>query len=507
MSTCEYRSITVAARKRQNRAARVSQRCYPQALKLWLLIAGGAGALAQDTLQSAQTVTIPLAAESGIALRVYATSRVPMRMGQPVTAKLIDSVFSFDRVVIPAGVELRGKVVKLDPVPKLMRMHALIGGDFTPLHFARVEFNSLTLPDGRVLPLHTESSEGLTAIYQEPKPPKKPPKQPPQPGPPKDPTLLDQARQQAKIQINQQIDAQLNQRTFGVGSLIRGPNKMERLVDLAMSRMPYHPQWYRRGTRFDSVLAERVDLGAAEVPATALSGLGGQPSVSQTARVRFLSTVSSEDATVGDKVEASLSQPLMGPGGALLLPEGTRLSGSVRQAKPARWLHRPGRLRFTFDQVELPAYARAGQETTRKLETAEAHLESADTDPTANVKIDSEGGAKATESKARFLAPAIAAAIALKTMDNDTGKRVPTGSGTGTPNRGGLTLGGLSGFGLIGAAVAHTSPNVGVALGWWGMAVTTYSTVVSRGHDVVFARNTEMEVRFGPRPVPPEKKK
>jgi hypothetical protein len=474
-------------------------------MKLWLLIAASVTAVAQN---AAQNVTIPLGAESGIALRVYATSRVPMRMGQPVTAKLIDSVFSFDRVVIPAGVELRGKVVKLDPVPKLMRMHALIGGDFTPLHFARVEFDSLSLPDGRVLPLHTESSEGLTAIYQEPKPPKKPPKQPPQPGSAKDPSLLDQARQQAKTQINQQIDAQLNQRTFGVGSLIRGPNKKERLIDLAISRMPYHPQWYRRGTRFDAVLVERVDLGAAEVPATALRALGGQPSVAQTARVRFLTTVSSVDAAVGDKVEASLSQPLMGPGGMLLLPEGTRLSGSVRQAKPARWLHRPGRLRFTFDQVDLPAYARTSEGTSRKLETAEAHLESADTDPTANVKIDSEGGAKATESKTRFIAPAIAAAIALKTMDNDTGKHVPTGgAGARTGNRGGLTLGGLSGFGLVGAAVAHTSPNVGVALGWWGMAVTTYSTVVSRGHDVVFARNTEMEVRFGPRPVPAGKKK
>jgi hypothetical protein len=469
-------------------------------MKLWWFVAASASMLAQN-------VTIPLGAESGIALRLYATSRVPMRMGQPVTAKLIDSVFSFDRVVIPAGVEVRGSVVKLDPVPKMVRFHALLGGDFTPLHFARVQFDSLGMPDGRVLPIRTESSQGLTAIYQEPKPPKKPPKQTPAPGSPVDPSLLEQGRQLAKQQINQQVDAQLNARTFGVGSLIRGPNKKERLADLAISKLPYHPQWYRRGTRFDAVLADRIDLGAADIPRSALSALGVQPSVAQVARVRFLTTVSSEDASVGEKVEASLSQPLTGPGGTLLLPEGTRLSGSVRQARPARWLHRSGRLRFTFDQVDLPAYARAGGETARKLETAEAHLEAADTDPTANVKIDSEGGAKATESKTRFIAPAIAALIALKAMDNDAGKHVPAGggAGAGNGNRGGLTLGGLSGFGLLGAAVARSSPNVGSALGMWGLAVTVYSTVISRGRDVVFARNTEMEVRFGPRPAPQKK--
>jgi hypothetical protein len=476
-------------------------------MKAWFFLVAAGGVLAQN---AAQNVSIPLQAEAGTPFRVYATSRVPMKLGQAVTAKLIDPVFSFDRIVIPAGAEVRGSVVKLDPASKLLRIHAILGGDFTPLHFARVQFDSLALPDGRLLPVHTESSEGLTAIYQEPKPPKKP-KPLSQPGhasagPVNDPTLLDQARQQAKQQINQKIDAQLNARTFGAGSLIRGPNKKERLLDLLISKMPYHPQWYRRGTRFDAVLAESMDLGSAEIPATTLGALGGQPSVSQVARVRFLTTVSSADAGVGDKVEASLSQPLMGPSGALLLPQGTRLSGSVRQARPARWLHRSGRLRFTFDAVDLPAYARAGGESPRKLETAEAHLEAADTDPTANVKIDSEGGAKATESKTRFIAPAISALIAMKAMDNDAGRHTAEGVGGGG-NAGGLTLGGFSGFGLLGAAVARTSSGVGSALGMWGLAASVYTNVVSRGRDVVFARNTEMEVRFGPRPVPPGKKK
>jgi hypothetical protein len=473
----------------------------------WLFFAAAAG------MAAAQTVSVPLTAEAGVPLRVYLTGRVSMKMAQPVTARVLDPVYSFDRVVIPPGGEVRGSVVKLDPVSKLMRIHAMLGGDFSPLHFARVEFTSLALPDGRTVPIHTESSEGLLSIYQPPKPPKTPaqPKPAPATDPTQPPSLLEQARQQARQQINRQIDAQLNSRTLGVGSLIRGPNKKERLLDLLVSKMPYHPQWYRRGTRFDSVLAEKIDWGATEVPASTLTSIGTQSNVAQVARVRFLSTVSSADAKVGEKVEASLSQPLMGPSGALSLPEGTHLTGSVRQARPARWLHRPGQLRFTFDQLDVPAYARAGEgavgETRRTLETAEAHVEAADTDPTASVKIDAEGGAKATESKTRFIAPAISALIAMKAMDNDAGRQTATGaSGVGTGNVGGLTLGGFSGFGLLGAAVARTSTSVGGALGWWGVAASVYMNVVSRGHDVVFARNTEMDVRFGPRPAPQVKR-
>ena len=36
--------------------------------------------------------------------------------------------------------------------------------------------------------------------------------------------------------------------------IVRGPDKMERIEDYLMAKLPYHPQYVRKGTRFDADL-------------------------------------------------------------------------------------------------------------------------------------------------------------------------------------------------------------------------------------------------------------
>jgi hypothetical protein len=460
-------------------------------------------------------------------LRLYLTERVPMRMGSPVSAKLIEPVYAFDRVVVPAGTVVQGSVAKLDPVSKLVRAHALMGGDFTPLHRARVEFTGLKLPDGRTLSIHTASAAGLPTIYVEPKP--KPTKQTKAPAPatksqtpaaqnqippaqnqpsaesqPQSRTkqLSTLARQEAKKQINDKINAQLNAHTYGLGSLVRGPNKKERLEDFLYSKLPYRPQFYRRGTRFDGVLEQPLEFGSATLDADSMSQIGTEAPQDSVVQLRFLSSVSSATAAVGDPVEAVLSEPLRGAANKVIFPEGTHLTGHIRMAQHARWLHRSGKLRFTFDQVWLPPFMESLHQAPLErtpLTHTDARLLSAETNPDASVKIDSEGSAKAAEPKSRLLAPAISALVALKSMDNDNGKPTSAG-GNGAGNAGGTALGGFSGFGLLGVAAARASATAGAALGMWGLAASVYTSIVSPGHDVEFEKNSSMVVRFGVRP-------
>jgi hypothetical protein len=469
------------------------------------------------TLLGAQTLTIPLTVPAGEPLRLYLTQRAPMRMGAPVSAKLIEPVYAFDRVVIPAGSVVQGSVTKLDPASKLVRVHALMGGDFTPLHRARVEFAGLKLPDGRTLPIHTASAAGLPTLYVEPKPPQppKPAKQTKAPAPAaqnqapaenqpqsRRKQLSTLARQEAKKQINDKINAQLNAHTYGLGSLVRGPNKKERLEDFVYSKLPYRPQFYRRGTRFDGVLEHPLEFGSATLDANSLSQVGTEAPQDSVVQLRFLSSVSSATAAVGDPVEAVLSEPLRGAGNKVIFPEGTHLAGRIRMAQHARWLHRSGKLRFTFDQVSLPPFMESLHQAPLErtpLTHTDARLLSAETDPQASVKIDSEGSAKATEPKSRLLAPAISALVALKSMDNDNGKATSAG-GNGSGNAGGTALGGFSGFGLLGVAAARASASAGAALGMWGLAVSVYTSIVSPGHDVEFGKNSSLVVRFGVRP-------
>jgi hypothetical protein len=110
------------------------------------------------------------------------------------------------------------------------------------------------------------------------------------------------------------------------------------------------------------------------------------------------------------------------------------------------------------------------------------------------VKVDSEGNAKATAPKTRLLAPAIALVIASRAADNDAGRN---GTTSATGNYGGRSLGGFSGFGYLGTAAAQTSKTAGAVLGYYGLGVSVFSTIVARGSEVEFPKNCVIDVRFG----------
>ncbi|HEX5431154.1 MAG TPA: hypothetical protein VFW83_04260, partial [Bryobacteraceae bacterium] len=251
--------------------------------------------------------------QAGVPLRLYLTERLPMSVGDTAVAKLIEPIYSFDRVVIPAGAEVLGRVTQLDPAPKLVRIQSILNGDFTPLHRARVEFTTILLPNGRSILIHTISSEGLPTLYSPPKPDTKKKTAKPDPAPQpaddshaadahQDPIhgLLNLARQQGKQQIKAEIKSQIDSHTYGLGSVVRGPNKKERLEDLLISRLPYHPQWYRKSTRFDAVLSQPISFGTVALPAASLQQIGSRAELDRAVEVRFLSTISSGTARRGD---------------------------------------------------------------------------------------------------------------------------------------------------------------------------------------------------------------
>lgn len=438
---------------------------------------------AQDTIQA------PLKVDAGSPLRVYITDRLTMKVGKPVRARLIEPVYSFDRIVLPAGVEIDGTVTALDPVTKMKRTQAMLNGDFSPLHFARVAFTEVHMPDGRTIPIHTASTEGLPTLYAPARPSKKKPS-----ASSSTPTVTQR--------IGEQLHQQVSAKTQGVLDAIRGPNKIEWAEDFLIHKLPYHPQWYRRNTRFDAVLEEPLQFGTTEVRADALRSVG-VPASESIAEVRLLTPLSSLDAGPDTKIEGVLSQPLFSPDNKLLLPEGTHLTGRVRSAQPARWFHRGGNLRFTFDRIEPPAFTAVAPVS---LERTPAQLAAAETDPQAHVKVDPEGGARATEPKTRLLGPVAALLVATRAMDNDEGKN-HLANGTANANYGGRALGGFSGFGLLGTAASRASQNVGTALGMYGLAWSVYLTVISRGNEVEFQKNSAIEVRFGPPPAPLVKQK
>ncbi len=453
-----------------------------QFVPFFLLTASALSAFAQQAVSNEPaTETIPLTVETGVPLRVYLTQRLSKRLDEPVHAKLLEPIFVLDREVIPAGSEVLGKVSRLDSQSKMMRATAMLGGDFTPLHRAEVEFTTIVLPDGRNIDLHTLPTTGLSTIY---KAPRGKAKKPANGGP------LGTKNKGLKSQVSDAI----HQKTEAVADVVRGPDKKERLEEFLVSKLPYHPQWVSKGTRFDAELSTPLQFGSATLQIGSLKMLGSQPPANSVVHVRLITPLDSKTAALGDPVEAVVSQPLFSGDRKLIVPEGTHLIGKITVAQSARFFHRGGRLRFNFQELELPASLMRPNNQIASTHTM-ATLEAAETGNQTKLKVDDEGGVKAVEPKTRFFAPAISYLIASRALDNDRNKI------TGAPdsNTGGHTLGGGAGFGLLGMAAAQASREVGGILGLYGLGWSVYTNIISRGAELEFGKHTAMDIKFGAR--------
>jgi len=451
-----------------------------------------------------RTRDIPLTVPAGVPLRLYLTKRVPKRLNAPVEAKLLTPVYAFDHEVIPAGTRVLGHVSHVQPVSRWERTRAILGGDFTPLHVAQIEFTSLVLADGRSIELHTVESPGLNSLV-----PFKPPKQPRQNAHSNNGGIVAAGKQKARDAVDAQIA-----RIRSIPDIVRAPGKKAWLYDYAMSRLPYHPQSVRNRTRFDAELQSPLTFGSEQVTQDSLAQVGSQPSPGSVVHARLITPMDSLGSTQGEKVEAVLEEPLFSADHKLVLPEGTLVHGSVTMARKARWFHRGGRLRFNFQSVDLtpqvaelisapagaplPLEEKLPRQQRVRLQTR-ATLSAAESG-NAPIKVDKEGGVQATESKTRFIGTAVALLISRRAADNDP-VRGPGGAITGqSSNVAGRTLGGGMGFGLLGTIASQSSRSVGAVFGYYGLAWAVYSTVIARGAEVQFGRNAVIDIGFNQRP-------
>jgi hypothetical protein len=125
-----------------------------------------------------------------------------------------------------------------------------------------------------------------------------------------------------------------------------------------------------------------------------------------------------------------------------------------------------------------------------------------------HVALDDEGGASVTNSKSRFVAPALSI-LALRGSvrgsrhgpdgdgdANDLPGAVPTTSG----NFGAQGLGGFFGFGLLGVGLSQISQPVGVAFAAVGAARTVFTNILGKGQELKFPADTPIQIRLAPGP-------
>src|ERR1022692_3422203 len=135
--------------------------------------------------------------------------------------------------------------------------------------------------------------------------------------------VLGTGKQQVKDAIQGQIE-----RAKNISDMVRGPNKMERVEDYLLAKLPYHPQYVRRGTRFDAELLDPLSFGSAPVPPGSLALVGTQPPADSVAHARLITPLNSFSSKPGQMVVAVLAEPVFSADRKLILPEGTHLEGT-----------------------------------------------------------------------------------------------------------------------------------------------------------------------------------
>jgi len=420
---------------------------------------------------------IPLTVDAGTPLKVALDKEVRIqKAGQPIHGKTTEPIYAFDKLLIPAGSDVIGKVAEIDPVSAKVRTLDAMNANFSPERQVHIEFQELVLADGRHLPIRASVVPGSTAVLSF-----VPAAETTNQG------AVAAGKKAAKGKISQARE-QLKQGIAQVKSQVHSPDKVHRLKRLALAQLPYHPQYMDSGTSFIATVREPLTFGSEQLKPALLTNVGTRPPSGSLVHAWLTTPLSSATSKKGDRVEAVINQPLV-VSEHLFLPEGSHLEGSVLQVRPARRLGRNGQLRITFHQVVPPSGVQ---------EAVEATLEGVDAAKGENLTLDSEGGAQVTTPKTRYLTTGIAVMLAASSASPDGDHDLHHGGGGGG---GGGAANGASGFKLVGMLVGAFAHSRGVATGFgsYGAAMSVYSHFLARGRDVVYPKDMSMVLELGAR--------
>ncbi len=407
-------------------------------------------ALAQTT-QAPRAVTLP----AGTQLPVSIPDHLPMKAGEPLRAALIYPVYADNRLVLPAGTVINGTVVSLAP-DRALRSRARLGLDFTPFVSPVVRFDSILLADGTAIPIATGTVSNGAPIYRLVAPP------------PVKGGLFAHLYAQAKVAAMDRIH------------VITGPDKADRARQFAYSQLPYHPQRIAKATAWTAETAAPIDL--PYTPTAAPVPLASQPAadVLPTWIVQaYLTTpMSSETSKSGQKISATVAEPILNPDGSVAVPQGSLLTGEVTQARPARKLSRAGELKFSFRQIQFPG---------REAQSVRASLKGADSASEAQLAMDSEGQVK-PKPQDKLAVPLILLALAARPLDQDHGRENHQFGKDAVASN---SLG-LLGF-IIGTAAQR--PNIAAGIGYYGAALSIYQRIFAKGKPVAFTKDTRVVIQ------------
>ena len=430
----------------------------------------------------AQTVhvTIPPSTPLAVELRRH----VPMKAGEQIEGRLLYPIYAANHVGIPADSLLRGTVVRLDS-DHHRRVHSRLRGDFTPFHIPVIRFDEVVMPDGSIQPIVALNAADGAPILR----------------------LAAPAAKSKSSFISREV-ALAKQRFKEQAAVFTAPGRTDRLVQFVYQQLPYHPERIESGTSWTVELAQPLELEQKATPASystkakdlppdpvtqrrsdqpakeksdaaPLPSADPSPDQERAWRLRayLKQTISSANSQSGDPFQAVVAEPVFNADHSIAVPQGALLIGKITQAKRARSFGRNGKLRFNFRELKLP---------DGFSQQVEGILTAANSNKSEDLQMDSEGAIQ-PKAKNRVIVPLVLTLLAGRAFDGD-GSQI--GNNTVAAN----------GFGVVGRVVGivASSRNVAAGIGFYGAALAFYDRWLARGHDVIFVKDTRIEVTTTP---------
>ena len=400
-----------------------------------VLAASASLAAAQDA-QSPQN-TILVGAGNDLRCRLEKGLRIT-KSGEPITAKLVEPVYSGTTIAIPEGLTVKGHVSSISDAPR--HKGQILRGDFTRPRTANVTFDSVILPDGTALPIHTNSTIGVGDVKT--------------------------ARYLPKSQR-----PGIRQKMKDAAKPLSEANKLQRLGQATVTSLPYHPEYLSQGTIFDATLLDAVETTPSVDQAETHS-----PPDDGYLHVRLLTPLNSAMSAAGSPIEAVVPRPYYNQDHVLVYPPGTKLEGTVTKAVAAGWMKKNGGLSFSFHSAQTP------DGNTTELFATVAGIQTAGGQ---HLAVGLEGDVKATTSTfSRLRAPISLIGPSRAVADTTVDKTAWSRAGEGN-----------KGFGLLGAGAAQASVSTAIGFGYFGAAVNVYDAFFAKGSNVELPVNTPVFLR------------
>jgi hypothetical protein len=410
---------------------------------VWILLSysvfglTGIPARAQQTKPERETLVV----EPGNDFRAELEKGVRLKsVGQPITAKLLEPVYAGEALAIPAGSMVKGHVSAITTAPMRKRAGRLLDGDFTPPKTARVTFDQLMLSDGTLVPIKTDSAVALSGVANS--------------------RYLPKAQRPG-----------VQQKLRDAAAPLREPNKLQRLGELAVTSLPYHPEYIDQGTVFATALLAPVTVHVPVPPDIA------SQQVSDYLHLHLLTPINSSTSMAGTQIVAVVSQPYYRADHQLLYATGTRITGTIQKASSAGWMKRNGRIVFAFRSVHMP------DGTTTDIHSTVGGIQA---ERSQALDVGKEGEIKATTSTfARLLAPVSFIGPSRAVADSTLEKTAWSRSGEGR-----------KGFGLLGAGAAQASASTAIGFGYFGAAKRLCEAFITKGSNVELPAHTPIFLRL-----------